>query len=240
VKTNGTLIDLTHPLDGDAIYWPGDPKFHIEKEYEGMLKPGTYYSANRFSMGEHVGTHVDAPRHMHRDGCTIDGIPLHSLIGPGVRIDASERIAGRPERSVAMEDLARWESRNGPIAAGSIVLLFTGFSRLLPDRARYLGTTETGAAGLDRLRFPGLDAEAAEWLAETRGIRSVGIDTAGIDPGDSRSFDAHKTLFQRGIPVFENVANLESLPDAGFTVIALPLPIRGGSGAPLRIVAVVP
>ena len=88
------------------------------------------------------------------------------------------------------------------------------------------------------LHFPGLAPEAARWIVESRSIGSIGLDTASIDHGQSTRFESHQILFAAGIPAFENVAHLDRLPPEGFRVIALPMKIRGGSGGPLRIVAV--
>ena len=125
-------------------------------------------------------------------------------------------------------------------ANGDIVLLRTGFAGFWPDRAAYLGTDERGAGAVAKLRFPGLDPGAARWLADERRIAAVGIDTASIDFGASRGFDAHQVLARSEIPAFENVARLDALPATGAFAVALPMKIRGGSGAPLRVVAIVP
>jgi kynurenine formamidase len=113
-------------------------------------------------------------------------------------------------------------------------------SRYWPERARYLGTELRGPEGVAALHFPGLDPLAAEWLVRDRRIRAIGIDTASIDHGPSSDFRSHRVLFAAGIPAFENVANLEKLPAEGFSVVALPMKIARGSGAPLRIVALMP
>src|SRR4029453_10409340 len=121
--------------------------------------------------------------------------------------------------------------------SGSIILLKTGYGKLYPDRKKYLGTDERGAEAVAKLHFPGLDPAAAKWLAQNRSIKAIGLDTASIDRGQSTLFESHRTLFENNIPAFENVANLEQLPVKGFSVIALPMKIKGGSGGPLRIVA---
>ena len=105
---------------------------------------------------------------------------------------------------------------------------------------RYLGTDLTGPAAVPLLHFPGLDPAAAQWLASERKVKAVGLDTPSIDYGQSTLFETHVTLFEDNIPGFENVANLDQLPLSGFTVFALPMKIKGGSGGPLRIVAVLP
>jgi kynurenine formamidase len=127
-----------------------------------------------------------------------------------------------------------------PTTGWTIVLLRTGWSSRWPDKARYLGTTKTGLAGVPELHFPGIDSSAARWLAAERRVKAVGIDTPSIDYGQSTTFDTHRSLFAQNIPAFENVASLERLPPTGAYVVALPMKIRGGSGGPLRIVALVP
>ena len=119
------------------------------------------------------------------------------------------------------------------------MLFDTGFARYWPDRVRYLGTDARGTAGVAQLHFPGLSTPAARWLVRERAIRAVGLDTASIDPGSSASFDAHRVLAAAGVPALENLSALDALPLRDFTVVALPMKIRAGSGAPLRIVALV-
>ncbi|MDX1407424.1 MAG: cyclase family protein, partial [Saprospiraceae bacterium] len=132
-----------------------------------------------------------------------------------------------------------WERNHGEIPEGAIVLLRTGFGRFWPDRLRYMGTDQRGPSAALMLHFPGLSPEAARWLVSERSIKAIGIDTPSIDFGRSSDFLAHRILFEKEIPVFENVANLEQLPVTGSYVVALPMKIRGGSGGPLRIVAFV-
>ena len=91
-----------------------------------------------------------------------------------------------------------------------------------------------------KLHFPGLDPELAAWLVAERDVKAVGIDTASIDYGQSTRYETHQLLFKAGIPAFENVANVSSLPASGFSIVALPMKIGGGSGGPLRIIAIVP
>jgi len=103
-----------------------------------------------------------------------------------------------------------------------------------------LGTKERGKEAVAKLSFPGLDPKAARWLVEQRRIKAAGIDTASIDAGQSTLFSTHVILCEKGIPALENVANMDQLPEKGFTVIALPMKIKGGSGAPVRMIAIVP
>jgi kynurenine formamidase len=141
---------------------------------------------------------------------------------------------------VTTADIEAWEAEHGRTVDDLIVLLRTGFGRFWPDRVRYMGTDERGAEAVAKLHFPGLDPEAARWLVENRSIKAIGLDTPSIDYGQSTLFESHQVLFADNIPAFENVAGLDELPAEGFYVISLPMKIAGGSGGPLRIIALVP
>jgi kynurenine formamidase len=157
-----------------------------------------------------------------------------------VVVDVTAAAAAQPDYRVTPEDFTAWERTNGEIPAGSIVLIRTGYSRFWPDAARYLGTAERGAGAVAKLHFPGLHQDAAKWLAESRMPKAVGLDTASIDYGQSTLYESHRVLYERDIPAFENLTNLDKLPATGAFVVALPMKIKGGSGAPLRAVAFLP
>jgi kynurenine formamidase len=209
----------------------------LETDFEGVTDKGYFYSAYRFSAAEHGGTHLDAPVHFAKGRNSVDQIPLEQLTGPGLVVDVTAQCTKDPDYLISTADIQNWERRNGRIGAGSIVLLRTGFGRYYPDRKKYLGTDERGAAAVAKLHFPGLDPAAARWLTKNRSIKAIGLDTASIDRGQSTLFESHRALFEKNVPAFENVANLDQLPVKGFTVIALPMKIKGGSGGPLRIIA---
>ena len=237
--STGSWVDLTHAYAEDTIYWPTDSLgFALEELAYGDTPAGFFYSAYRFSTAEHGGTHLDAPIHFARGGATADAIPLERLIAPAVVIDVSEQATS--DYLVSVEDLVRFESTSGRIPDNAIVLLRTGWGARWNDRASYLGTALTGSAAIPELHFPGLAPDAAKWLADNRKIASIGIDTPSIDYGQSTDFRSHVILYGAGIPGFENVANLDRLPTTGSFVVALPMKIAGGSGAPLRIVGYVP
>ncbi len=231
------VVDLSHAYDSTTIYWPTEKGFLLERGPAGMTPDGYYYSANRFWTPEHGGTHIDAPIHFYADRHTVDQIPVERLIGPGVVIDASEQCARNRDYEITVEDLHEWEMKHGTIPEGAFVLLKTGFGAYWPDREQYMGTNERGADAVAKLHFPGLHPDAARWLAERRSIRAVGLDTPSIDYGQSTQYESHVAMFAKNIPALENVANLDQLPEKGFTVIALPMKIAGGSGGPVRIVA---
>jgi kynurenine formamidase len=236
---SGTILDLSYPFDSSTVYWPTAESFHLEKDFEGTTEAGYYYSAYRYSAAEHGGTHIDAPVHFAKGRHTVDEIPLEQLMGAGIVIDVTRQCAKNSDYLITEDDFKNWERQNGRIPAGSIVLLRTGFGKFYPDRKRYLGTDQRGAAAVADLHFPGLHPDAARWLTQNRKIKAIGLDTASIDYGQSKLFESHRTLFAKDIPAFENVANLDKLPTRGFSVIALPMKIKGGSGGPLRIIAVV-
>ena len=237
VLTTARVVDLTHAFDSQSVYWPTAEAFKLETDFEGMTDKGYFYSAYRYSAAEHGGTHLDSPVHFAKGRHTVDQIPLQQLMGAAIVIDVTQQCQTNADYQVSVADFQNWERRNGRIAPGTIVLLRTGFGKRYPDRAKYLGTDERGAEAVAKLHFPGLDPTAARWLTENRSIKAIGLDTASIDFGQSTLFESHRILFEKNIPAFENVANLDQLPAKGFSVIALPMKIKNGSGGPLRIVA---
>jgi len=237
---NGKWIDLTHDFSSDTVYWPTEEGFTLETEFKGVTDKGYYYEANRYSASEHGGTHIDAPVHFAEGKHAVDQIPLEKLMGNAVVIDVSKKALSDPDYQVSVEDIKDWEEKNGAIPESAIVLLNTGYGQYWPDRVKYMGTDKRGAGAVSELHFPGLHPGAAKWLTEERKINAVGLDTPSIDYGQSTLFESHRILFKENIPAFENVANLDKLPVKGAYVIALPMKIKGGSGAPLRIIALVP
>ncbi len=232
------IVDLSHSYSDKTIYWVTAKEFDLDTVFKGETEKGYYYAANNFSTAEHGGTHIDAPIHFAKKGQTVDQIPLEKLIGEAIKIDVSANARNNPDYLISVEDLKAWEaSEELSIPEGSIVLLQTGHSQYYPDKQKYLGTTERGERAVSELHFPGLSPEAAQWLVSNRNIKAVGIDTPSIDYGQSEFFKSHVILLSKNIPAFENLNNLEKLPEIGFEIIALPMKIEGGSGAPLRIVA---
>lgn len=233
------IVDLTYPFDDQTIFWPTEKGFVLENEFRGVTEKGYYYTANKFCTAEHGGTHVDAPVHFRENGNTVDAIPLDRLIGGGVVVDVSEKCLSDRDYRVQERDFVEWENRHGRIPQKAIVLIRTGYGSFWPDREKYMGTAERGTEAVAKLHFPGLHPDAAKWLIDERSVKAVGLDTPSIDHGQSTQFESHVTLFEANVPAFENVANLDQLPVNGFTVVALPMKIRGGSGGPLRIIALV-
>jgi kynurenine formamidase len=240
VFPDGEFVDLSHAYDDTTIFWPTSEPFRLDTVTDGVTTGGYYYTASNFFTAEHGGTHLDAPVHFGEGRQTADRVPLDRLVGHAVIVDVVAASEDDPDYQVVVADLERAERTLGPIPDGSIVLVRTGFSRRWPDAARYLGTAERGEAAVRSLRFPGLQPDAARWLVENRSVKAVGIDTASIDYGQSTQFETHRVLSERDVPVFENLTGLERLPLRGALVMALPMKIGGGSGAPLRAIALLP
>jgi kynurenine formamidase len=233
------MVDLTHPLNAQTIYWPTSPStFHLERLSYGATPGGWFYAANAFSAPEHGGTHLDAPIHFAEGGLTAEQIPLERLVAPAVVIDVAAQADADADYRLSRQDVLDWEQRHGRIEPGTMVLLRTGWSRRWPDRLAYLGDDTPGDAS--KLHFPSFGDDAARLLVEERGAAALGVDVASIDYGQSRDFMVHRIAAARGVPGLENLTRLEELPPRGAVVVALPTKIEGGSGGPLRAIALVP
>lgn len=233
------IVDLTHPFNAQTIYWPNAPStFKLEKQSYGMTPGGYFYSSFSFSSPEHGGTHLDAPIHFSETGNTADRIPLTQLIGPAVVIDVSAKAAANRDYRLSVDDVRQFERAHGAIKPGTIVLLRTGWSAKYSNKKAYLGDDTPGKTS--NLHFPSFGADAARLLVNDRKIGAMGIDAASIDYGPSTDFMVHRVLNGANIPAFENLTKLDQLPATGATLIALPMMIEGGSGGPLRAVALIP
>lgn len=237
---NGEWIDLTHEFSEETIYWPTEEPLNKTTVFEGYTDGGYFYTAYRFCTAEHGGTHIDAPIHFYENRNTVDQIPLEQLIGSGIVIRISDKANKDRNYQFSTEDILEWETKHGTIPDNSIVLIDTGSSKFWPNRKEYMGTDERGKEAVKKLEFPGIYPDAARFLVAKRKIKAIGLDTPSLDFGGSTHFETHQILFEKNIPGFENVTNLDQLPNKGFMVIALPMKLKGGSGGPLRIIAFIP
>jgi kynurenine formamidase len=236
------MVDLSHAYGEDTLYWPTSPTA-FEKQTLAYGKTddtadGYFYSAYTVCTPEHGGTHIDAPAHFAEDGVTTEQIALNNLIAPAVVIDVTTQSAGDRNYRLTVDDVLAFEKAHGTIGAGMIVLVRTDWSRHWPHAMAYLGDDTPGDAS--KLQFPGYGAEATRLLTEERKVAMIGIDTASVDYGQSQDFIVHRIGAAQGVSNLENLTNLSELPSVGSLVLALPMKIEGGSGGPVRVVALVP
>jgi kynurenine formamidase len=222
------VVDLTQPLGPETVLWPGSRAVEA-RVVSRRERDGSY--ARVLTMPEHSGTHLDAPSHFAPGGAHADAIPVERLVAPCVVLDVRELCASDPDFAIAPEQVEAAERRDGPIAAGSAVLAWTGWERFTRDAGRYVGESEPGS-------FPGFGLEAAQMLVE-RGVVGLGIDTLGIDPGAARDFPVHHLTLGAGLWHLEGLVNLGSLPPRGALLVVGALRLVEGSGTPARVIALI-
>jgi len=234
-----TVVDLTHPFEAATLYWPNAPSgFELKTQFAGTTPGGWHYEANTFCAPEHGGTHLDAPIHFGEGKDHTDAVPLDRLVAPAVVIDVSRQAAADADYRLRVEDVLEWERAHGTIPTGAIVLLRTGWAARWPDRKRYFGDDAPGRT--DHLHFPAYGKEAVELLVGTRRVAALGLDTPSLDHGPSADFPVHRVAAAANVPGLENLDHLDRLPATGAWLMALPMKIAGGSGGPLRAVALLP
>jgi kynurenine formamidase len=190
-------------------------------------------------LGEHTGTHIDAPIHWitGRDGEDVGSIPAAKLVGPAVVLDRAAEVGEDPGYLLTVDDLAGFEAEHGPMPAGSWVLFRTGWAARAQDEEAFLNVGPEGPVS------PGPDAAAAEWLATHGDIAGFGVETVGIDAGAAGGFDppfpVHHHLLGRGRYGLTQLANLDQLPVTGAVIVVAPLRLVGGTGSPVRALALV-
>ena len=232
------LIDLTYTFDETTQVWPSNLPFHRDSTVRGGTRTEAWYATGQVALSEHAGTHMDAPVHFAQGQAGIDSIPVEHLMGPAVVIDVRAAVSGDRDYRLSLEDIQRWEARHETIPAGAVVMMLTGWGAYWKDRERYFGTATPDLPAT--LHFPGFSSEVATFLVTERHIHGVGIDTPSIDHGPSQDFAVHRILNGAGLYGLENVARLDEVPPSGGKLVALPMKIAGGTGAPVRIIAILP
>ncbi|KAK7496650.1 hypothetical protein BaRGS_00012057 [Batillaria attramentaria] len=229
-----TVVDLTHQLGNDSLFWPGQPPFNFTILYRGHHDGvDSWIEMNYFALPEHGGTHIDAPAHYVQGKWRTHQIPASNLIGPGVIVDVTEKVKDNEDYAVTVDDLQEWESRYGRIPDGAVVIMRSGWSKRYPDpRLMFNSQTPNDAT---TFHYPGFHEDTARWLAEERSVVAVGTDAPSPDVGTSTSFPVHKVLQAKNIMLLEYVANVESLPPSGSTIVIGVVNLRDGSGGPARI-----
>ncbi len=223
---SSTIIDISQPISTEMPHWPGDPPTSIEPSTT-VARDG--YALNRVTIGEHSGTHIGAPSHFNESGWSIDHIPASNLVAPAVIINIEKQCINNPNFLLTPSDITRWEKAFGSINLKSVVLVKTGWGRYWSSDT-YLGKDEYG------LHFPGISFEAVEFLIRQRHIFGLGIDTAGIDGGQSTTFSANIKLAENNLFHLENL-NLQSVTTNRLLIFIGALKIQNGSGSPCRIIA---
>ncbi len=232
------FVDLTYPFDNTTIYWPTEKGFAHQFEKYGDTPEHYFYSSANYAAPEHGGTHTDAPIHFNAKGRTLDQVPLSDCIGPAAVIDFSARAAKDRDATLSVDDIEAYEKAYGRIPDGAIVVARSGWGKYYPDKKRYMGTDKPGdVAGL---HFPGYSLEAVDFILKNRHVVAIAIDTASMDPGNSKDFPVHRAWLGANHPGFENVAHAEKLPPKGATIFCIPMKIGKGTGGPTRIFAVMP
>ena len=215
------IVDLSYSLEQGMPAWP------TQARYGSVVYDSYNYGGNalhsQITLSEHTGTHFDAPKHFIPDGCSVDELPLTALMGRGVKIDVT---GISPCSLLPVKAIHDFEVKEGEIQKGDIVMFRFGWDekyKLQPNAGDYLRD------------WPGLSAEAAQYLAEKE-IRAAGCDTLAIDAFESKDNPVHHILLSRSILIIENIKNLAKIPVFSY-IIGMPLKIKGGSGSPLRLAA---
>ncbi len=226
------VIHLSHIIDSHIPQWDGDPPVEFETVAE-IEKQG--YFLRRFSLGEHSATHINSPNSFDAAAGGIEQYAAESLIVPAVVIDICHQAAINPDYLLTLADLLNWEQKYGLIAPGSMVLLFTGWQAKWSDKKAFFNQDAEG-----EMHFPGFSREATQFLLDKRQIAGVGIDTHGVDSGQDETFGINRLVLKRSLLVLENLTNLDQLPPIGTTLAIGVLRLRGGSGSPAAVLALVP
>jgi len=226
-----SVVDLTHTLG------PKNPPYELAKKplfqarTVATIEKDQYF-AREICFPEHFGTHIDAPAHFARGMWTVDQIPAERLVAPLVVLDVRAKVKGDADYQLSVEDIAAWERTNGHIPDDAVVIANTGWESRWDSITAYRNADAKGV-----MHFPGYSRDAARFLVEGRAVLGLGIDTLSIDYGPSRNFPVHHYTLARSLYHLENVANLDRVPSTGAIVVVAPMKLEGGSGGPVRILA---
>ncbi|MYW62985.1 cyclase family protein [Streptomyces sp. SID8379] len=238
------VVDLTAPLSSTTPVLQLPPQFGQTAVFEleeisryDDRGPGWYW--NNFRSGEHTGTHFDAPNHWvtGQDLGDIASVPARQLVAPAAVLDVTDEVAKDPDFLVEVEHIQAWQHRYGALPDGGWLLVRTGWSSRSYAQEPFLNADESGP------HTPGLSVECARWVAEEAPVLGLGVETVGTDAGAAHGFDpafpCHSYLMGSGKYGLTQLQNLAELPPTGAVVVAGPLPIVSGSGAPARVLALV-
>jgi kynurenine formamidase len=239
------VVDLTQPLSESTPVLVLPEPFantpHLSRRRLSRYDDdGPAWAWDVLELGEHTGTHFDAPVHWitGQDGEDVASVAPARLVGPVAVIDRSAEVAEDPGDLLTAEHLEAYENEHGPIEPGTWVILRTGWGARAQDEAAYLNAGENGPV------TPGPDVGASKWLAEHPNVIGFGVETVGIDAGAAGGFDPpfplHNFLLGAGRYGLTQLANVDRLPARGALIVVAPLKLVGGTGSPSRVLAFVP
>lgn len=212
--------------------WPGDPAV-VFTPVADLEADG--YRLRAVTIGEHSGTHLNAPSTLFADGATVDAVDPQRLVAPLVVIDARARCGVDPDHALTRAEVEAWEAARGPVPAGALVVMYSGWQDRWVEPAAYLNADAAGG-----LHFPGFGPATVRWLVDEREVGGVGIDTHGVDPGCDDTLASNRVALGAGRLVIENLTNLDQVPPTGATVVVGVLALVGGTGSPASVLALVP
>ncbi len=230
LDTSVPMVDLTQTLSAKIPRLKDQHRFALHKIYDS-----SNYYANWFEASDQSGTHISAPEQYARNTFTIDRIVPQDLIGPAIVIDVTLKCRRNPDYMLSKKDIEAWEDENGKVPSGAIVIMYTGWQAKWETPSVYLNKGKDGF-----LHYPNFSVDAAQFLIRERDIKAIGIDTIGVDPGQSSIFPVHIIMHKSGKYLIENLTNLDRLPTTGAVIIALPIKIEKGGAAPARVIALLP
>jgi len=234
LEKHSEIIDLSYPLTGDSPHWPAEGYYGLRIDTLATLERNGVLSL-AFHFPEHYGTHLDAPNHFAAAQIPVDEIKPENLFAPMIVLDISETAAKNADYLLEKEDIVRWENIHGAIPDGAIVFLNTGWARHWKNPEAYRNADKNGV-----MHFPAYGETAARFLIHERRVKAIGIDNLSIDRGISTDFAVHKIVNGAGVYALENVANLDIAPPRNAYAVVAPIKIKGGSGGPARVFAIVP
>jgi kynurenine formamidase len=227
----GRVVDLTHTMSPEFPTFFGVPGIEMKRQAE-LKKDG--FNAYVWQLMEHAGTHLDAPIHFSENGMTADQIDAASFVVPLAVVDVSQQAAKNPDYQMTRADLEAYEKAHGRIPDNACVAMRSGWGRYVTDEAKFTGKDPSGS-----FHFPGVSPDAAQWLLSERKIAGLAVDTLSLDYGASKDFKTHYLWLPAGRWGLENVANLEQVPAAGATLVVGAAKVKGATGGPVRLIALV-
>jgi kynurenine formamidase len=212
------IVDLSHTVSDS----PPKTSSHLDSSTPG----------NSFVLDQHAATRLEAPSQVVKGMWSVDEIPSERLVRPMVVIDVQNKVRGNADYRLSMQDVADWERTHGHIPGGAVVMAATGWDDRWNSSDLYRNVSADGTA-----HFPGYALEAVKFLVEARGIVGLGIDSPSTDGGNSTNFSVHRYCAEHSVYHLENVANIARVPETGALAVVTPLKLEKGTGAPVRLLA---